>query len=75
MKIEFHDAKYKQVVMVDHEDVGSVELHVFLIGGWRFVFTPGLNLENNFSPPQCAEIKKAVADKITILEVIRRLTK
>lgn len=71
MNIKFRAYGPRQSVRVDHEYVGTVKTYS---SGSRFVFTPNLVLEDNFSSVQYAEIRKAVADKITTLEVARRLT-
>ena len=71
MKIEFRTFGPTRSVIVDHEHVGIIKIHS---SGSRFIFIQNLTLEDNFSPTQYAEIKKAVADKLVVLDLARRLT-
>jgi hypothetical protein len=58
--------------MVDREHVGTIKIHS---SGTRFKFVSNFVLQDNFSPPQSDEILGAVADKIRLMELTRRILK
>ena len=70
MKVEFVAMGSAFAVRVDHELIGMIRKP-----GAHFVFGQNFVLDFNFSLTQCAEIEKAVADKITLLEITRRILK
>jgi len=72
MKVEFfHWASLNGwSVLADNEVIGSLAQEVS--GSLRFY--PRISIDNNFPLMQCVEIKKSIADFITIQRVTARLT-